>query len=232
ERNAPLVQVGRDWHVTPGDADLDGQRVNVRSQALGGSDLTGEYWIPLLGRHQLENVGNAIAALDVLRQQGLSISPDAVRSGLSTVRWPGRLEILNRDPLVVVDCAHNPYSVEVLSKALEEWFPDRRWVLVFGASADKDIDGMLGILLPKSVYNIVTRSDHPRAAAPSELADIVARLGSGAEICVDVPKALKRGLELVEPGIGLLVTGSIFVVADAREDWAHYSSNSMPENDD
>jgi dihydrofolate synthase / folylpolyglutamate synthase len=231
DRNAPLVQVGRDWHVTPGAADLDGQQVGVRSQVPEGSDLTGEYWIPLLGRHQLENVGNAVAALDVLRQQGFSISPDVVRRGLSTVSWPGRLEILSRAPLVVVDCAHNPYSMQVLSKALDEWFPDQRWVVVFGASADKDIAGMLSTLLPRSVYNIVTRSDHPRAAAPSELADIFARSGSGAEILVNVPKALKRGLELVEPGTGLLVTGSIFVVADAREDWAHYSSNPVPEND-
>ena len=232
DRDAPLIQVGSDWQITPGAADIDGQLVTVRSQAPGGSGLAGEYWIPLLGRHQLENVGNAIAALDVLRQQGWSISPDAVRSGLSAVRWPGRLEVLNHDPLVIVDCAHNPYSVQVLTQALEEWFPDQRWVLVFGASADKDIEGMLSTLLPKTVYNIVTRSDHPRAAAPSELADTVARLGNGAEICVSVPKALKRGLELVEPGIGLLITGSIFIVADAREDWTHYSSNPMPENDD
>jgi len=231
DRRAPLVQVGRHWKVIPGPADLNGQHLGVRCLRTDGSDLEGEYWISLLGRHQLENVGNAVAALDVLRQQGLDISVEAVRAGLSSVSWPGRFEVLNREPLVVVDCAHNPYSVQILNQALEEWFPNQRWVLIFGASADKDIEGMLRVLLPKTMYNIVTRSDHPRGAAPSELADAVARLGSGAEVSVNVRKALKRGVGLIGPGTGLLITGSIFVVANAREDWAHYSGNPLPEKD-
>jgi dihydrofolate synthase/folylpolyglutamate synthase len=133
--------------------------------------------------------------------------------------------------LVVVDCAHNPYSAQVLRNALVEWFPDRRWVLVFGASADKDIAGMLQALLPVSEYIIVTRSDHPRAASPIELADIVASVGGGAEVSVNVQKSLRRGLTMMEPGNGLLVTGSIFVVADAREEWARHTGGPLPDND-
>jgi dihydrofolate synthase/folylpolyglutamate synthase len=230
-RDAPLVEVGRDWDCEPGSADLDGQAFTVRRIADGGSELDGEYWMPLLGRHQLENGVAAIVTLDILRQRGFHIPAEAVYEGLRGVHWPGRLEILSREPMVVVDCAHNPYSAQVLCQALGEWFPDQGWVLIFGASADKDVTGMLEALLPVSEYVIVTRSDHPRAAAPIELADIVASVGGGAEVSVNVPKSIQRGLAMMEPGNGLLVTGSMFLVADAREEWTRYIGAPLPDND-
>jgi dihydrofolate synthase/folylpolyglutamate synthase len=231
KRGSPLTEIGRDWDYEPRLADLEGQTFTARHITDGNSELDGEYWMPLLGRHQLENGTAAIAALDILRQRGWHISAEAVREGLGTVRWPGRLEILSRDPLVVVDCAHNPYSAQVLREALEEWFPNRRWVLILGASADKDIAGILRALLPICEYIIVTRSDHPRATAPIELADIVASEGSGAEVGVNVRKSLRRGLTMMEPDSGLLVTGSIFLVADAREEWARHTGAPLPDND-
>ena len=230
ERGAPLVEVGRDWEYEPGPANLDGQSFSVRRTADGGSELDGEYWIPLLGRHQIENAASVIAALHTLRDRGFSIPITSVREGLRNVYWPGRLEILSREPLVVVDCAHNPYSVQVLCEALEEWFPGLRWVLVFGASADKDIAGMLKVLLPVSEYVIVTRSTHPRGAAPTELADMTARAGGGAEVSVNVEKAIHRGLAVMDSGSGLLVTGSIFVVAEAREAWALRTGVVLPND--
>jgi dihydrofolate synthase/folylpolyglutamate synthase len=231
ERGAPLTEIGRDWDYDPGPADLDGQCFTARRFTDGGSELDGEYWIPLLGRHQLENSTSALAALDILRRRGFHIPVEAVHEGLRNVRWPGRLEILNREPLAVVDCAHNPYSAQVLREALEEWFPGQRWVLVFGASADKDIAGMLRALLPASEYVIVTRSDHPRAMSPIERADIVALVGGGAEVSVNMRKSLRRGLAVMDPGSGLLATGSIFLVADAREEWARYTGDPLPDND-
>jgi dihydrofolate synthase/folylpolyglutamate synthase len=231
ERGSPLVEIGRDWTVEPGPADLDGQAFCVRRPAGDRAELDGEYWIPLLGRHQLENAACAITALDVMRERGFQIPREAVCEGLRTVAWPGRMELLSREPLVIVDCAHNPYAAQVLRQALETWFPDRRWVLVYGASADKDIAGVLKTLLPSSDYTIVTRSDHPRAAAPAVLADIVASLGGGAEVSVSVGKALRRALTVMGSGDGVLVTGSVFLVADAREEWARYIGVSIPDGD-
>ncbi len=228
----PLTEVGRDWDYEPGPADLEGQAFTIRRNTEGDSELDGEYWIPLLGRHQLENAAGAITALDVLRQRGFRIPARAVREGLSNVYWPGRMEVLSREPLVVGDGAHNPYSVQVLRQALEEWFPDRRWVLVFGASADKDVTGMLNSLLPISDHVIVTRSDHPRSASPVVLADAVASVGGGAEVSVDMAKSLLRGLATMGPNSGMLVTGSTHLVADAREEWARYTGTPLPDNDD
>jgi dihydrofolate synthase/folylpolyglutamate synthase len=228
---APLLEVDRDWAYEAGPANLDGQFFAIRRLADGDSIFDGEYWVPLLGRHQLENAASAIAAVHALRERGFDISVEAVRQGVARVEWPGRLEILSREPLVAVDCAHNPYSAQILTLALADWFPGRRWVLLFGASSDKDIAGMLDVLLPISDYVIVTRSDHPRSAAPTRLADAVARAGAGAEVSVNVKKALRRGLDVLEPDQGLLVTGSIFVVADAREEWALHAGSPAPDND-
>jgi dihydrofolate synthase/folylpolyglutamate synthase len=229
KRQAPLVEVGRDWDYQPGPADLDGQTFSVRRTTGSGSELDGEYAIPLIGRHQLENATGAIATLDILRQRGFHIPVEAVQDGLRSVYWPGRMEILSREPLVVADGAHNTYSAQVLRIALEEWFPERRWMIIFGASADKDVAGMLEVLMPISDYLIVTRSDHPRAAAPVKLADIAASVGGGAEVSVSVRKAIRRGLTMMDPGSGLLVTGSLHLVADAREEWARHTHAPLPD---
>ncbi|HEY76181.1 MAG TPA: bifunctional folylpolyglutamate synthase/dihydrofolate synthase [Thermoflexia bacterium] len=231
ERQAPLVEVGRDWTWDPGPFDLSGQSFTARRVRDGGSDLAGEYWIPLLGRHQLENGTTAVATLQVLRDRGFDLPSVAVKEGLRRVEWPGRMEVLGENPLVVVDCAHNPYSAQVLRSALETWFPGRKWVLVFGASSDKNIAGMLRALLPITDYLIVTRSQHPRAAAPIDLADVAASVGGGAEVAVNVRRALQRAKAALEPGDGILVTGSIFLVAEAREVWAERNGRPVPEND-
>ncbi len=230
-RNSPLIEVCRDWDYEIGPADREGQSFTVRRITDGGSPLEGEYWIPLLGRHQLENAASALAALDLLRERGFELPPQAIRQGLRDVEWPGRMEILSQDPLVVVDCAHNPYSARTLREALREWFPERSWVLVFGASADKDVAGMLETLLTISDYTIVTRAHHPRAMAPIELADIVAEVGGGAEVSLNVRKSLERALVMMNPENGLLATGSIFLVADMREAWARHTDAPLPDND-
>jgi len=230
-REAALVEVGRDWVWDPGPFDLKGQFFSVRRVKSREDPLAGEYWIPLLGRHQLENATTAVATLQVLRERGFDLPRPVVEEGLRSVEWPGRMEVLSREPPVVVDCAHNPYSAGVLRRAMEEWFPGVEWVLIFGASADKDIAGMLRALLPIVDYLIVTRSEHPRAAAPIELADIAASVGRGAEVTVNVRRAFRRALSVMEPGSGILVTGSIFLVAEAREAWAEQNGHPMPEND-
>ncbi|HIC88310.1 MAG TPA: bifunctional folylpolyglutamate synthase/dihydrofolate synthase, partial [Anaerolineae bacterium] len=127
--------------------------------------------IPFLGQHQLVNATTAVAVIQQLRQMGVKISDEALRIGLANARWPGRLEILNRQraigPTLVVDSAHNADSAEKLRLALQELFhPDqsKRLGLVFGASWDKDIEGMLRVLLPLADYVVASRSRHPRAA--------------------------------------------------------------------
>lgn len=231
ERDAPLTVVGEDLQWTPVSRTLSGQEIQVTWPA-DDSALTGTYEVALLGDFQQENAAVAIAATAVLQQTGHDwLTPQSVQAGLRQVSWPGRMEILNQEPRIVVDCAHNPYSARTLVDSLKTWFPNAKWILIYGASNDKDINGMLDALLPFSEHAIVTRSYHPRAAAPYVLADRCADLGSGAEIAVNPKRALEQASRRLEANMGIIATGSIFLVADVREAWAQSAQLDLPMGD-
>jgi dihydrofolate synthase/folylpolyglutamate synthase len=230
EKHAPFTVVGRDWQWEEGQRLTDKQSFTVRSQ--DGSPFDGEYELALLGNFQLENAAVAVASTAVLAERGLQwANPATIKKALKKVSWPGRMEILNKSLPLIVDCAHNPYSAEKLVESLKTWFPGKHWVLIFGASNDKDIDGMLQALLPISQNVIVTRSYHPRAAAPYALADKCADLGHGAEIAIDPSNALEQAFVHINPGTGILATGSIFLVADVREVWGKHEDLDIPQGD-
>ena len=231
ERSSPLTVVGRDWTWTSIARSLQGQ--TMRAQHEGApSPFDGTYEVALLGDFQQENVTVAVATVAALHESGHAwATPESLRVSLRSVKWPGRMEVLNQAPPIVVDCAHNPYSAETLAASLRTWFPDISWILIFGSSSDKDIKGMLEVLLPISKHVIATRSYHPRASAPYELADLCADLGHGAEIAVNPRRALEQASHRLEQGLGIVATGSIFLVADVREAWAHHANLDLPMGD-
>lgn len=225
EREANLLVVGDSpaWQWTPGRATLKGQSFHLNDE---------RYWLPLLGAHQVANAVTAMAAIDGLRQRaGLTIPQSAIAEGVRTVQWPGRLEILGRDPYVVVDSAMNGDSAEKLQRALHEYFPGREVILIIGATADHDYKAILKILLPLSQRVFVTQSRHPRAASPEVLAQAAAALGYGVTTIPNVADALAAALALARPRALVCVTGSLFCVADAREAWARYKNLPLPPSD-
>jgi dihydrofolate synthase/folylpolyglutamate synthase len=231
EKGARLTVVGRDWTWEAGEASLEGQGFKVQTSNFKVQRL----WIPLLGRHELINATVAVAAIHLLGEQGIVVPPTAVAEGLRRVRWPGRMEILNKSPLLVVDGAHNGDSARRLAEALREVFTYRRLILVFGASADKDIVGMLRELLPWAKTLILTQARHPRAANPQWLREQALECGADppGEIVVVVPvaAALDRALALAREDDLICFSGSLFVVAEARESWAERGGAGMPERD-
>lgn len=232
QRNAPLVQVGRDYLFSPlphslysGESLLvwaASERKPVDEQVELGRLSRSEprrLNIPLLGNHQLENAATAYAALQVARAQGLPISEAQIEQGFSQVRWPGRFEILQYNPPVLIDSAHNRDSALKLRQALDEYFPDQPVVLVFGASEDKDIAGMFAELMPRVSQVIATKSVHPRAIEPRELVAIAERFGRSALVVEKIEDALPEAMRVANGNALVLVTGSIFVVAGARDTW-------------
>jgi dihydrofolate synthase/folylpolyglutamate synthase len=220
--------VGSDFLVAPGEYSLDGQELLVaaataQAQALVGDDLPqgqpARLFIPLLGRHQVENAAVAHAALLAARSRGLNLSQEQIAAGFRQVSWPGRFEVLRRTPPVVIDSAHNRDSACKLRQALADYFPDLPVILVFGASEDKDIQGMFAELLPYVRQVIVVKSFHPRAADPALLAEQVRQHGLEAQIVPDVADALGEALRLAAHSAVTLVAGSIFVAAGARIAW-------------
>jgi len=230
ERHAPLSLAGRDWLYHLVSHDLAGQEFEVWSageqEQLDGLRAQGhpvdwrpeQLRIPLLGRHQVENAVVAYAALQALRDQGLPLAPEAIREGLRTVHWPGRFEIVSRRPFLVLDGAHNRDSAQKLATTLQDYFPGRRVTLIFGASSDKDVSGMLAELLGPGTgvkRVIVTQAVHPRAQDPEELADLVSAYGITPEVVSSVGQAVRRALSSAQADDVILASGSLFIVAEA-----------------
>ena len=231
ERQAPVVEVGRDYHYAPLARDLAGQLVSVWPAAdregveayiASGGVFEWEplrLRVPLLGPHQVVNAATAYVALQVARQRGLYLDDRAIQRGFAQTHWPARFEVLHRDPPVVVDGAHNVAAARQVRLTLDEYFPQWPVVLVFGASADKDVAGMLAELLPRAREVIFTQAVHPRAAEPEELLVLARPYGKPVQIVVPVAEALEEALHRAAGEAVVLVTGSLFVAASARIAW-------------
>jgi dihydrofolate synthase/folylpolyglutamate synthase len=212
ELGAPLLDVGGTYSVQRLGWDLTGQSFRLTEP---GCSL--ELWLPLLGAHQLENAATALAAIDVLRSGGIAVSEESIEEGLSRLSWPGRLEVLKDEPLIVVDGAHNGDSARRLRQALRDHFDFERAILVMGVSGDKAIAAVAEELEPVTHLLIATRSQHPRAAEPEAVAAAFAARGVASETRLTVAAALDRARALAEPDDLICVVGSLFVVAEARE---------------
>ncbi len=170
----------------------------------------------------------AITALRIANERGLSIEDEAIHTGLINVQWPGRLEVLSRDPLLVVDGAHNGDSAQKLAAALRDVFHHDRWTLVIGISADKDLVAIFDALLPLAARVIVTRARSVRAADVETLSQQVADRGVAPTVTVDVADALELAFTHHDP---IIITGSLYTVADARIAWLKRSDAPLPETD-
>ncbi len=212
ELAVPLLEVSETYSMQRLSWDLTGQRFR-----LAGPGCSWELWLPLLGAHQLENAATAVAAIDALGSGGVAVSEESIGEGLGRLSWPGRLEVLTDKPLIVVDGAHNGDSARRLGQALRDHFSFERAILVMGVSGGKTVAAMAEELAPLTRLLIATRSRHPRAAEPEAVAAAFAARGVASEICPTVAAALDRARALVGPDDLICVVGSLFVVAEARE---------------
>jgi dihydrofolate synthase/folylpolyglutamate synthase len=211
---APLTLVGDDWLYVPEATTWNGE------QFLAGpvGEPLESYRTALAGEHQALNATVALAALDHARRAGVRVTPEGIRDGFAHVDWPGRLEIVNYSPLLVLDAAHNGESARRLATALEEMFPQHPRVLVFGASADKDVTGMFEALLPLVDFLIAAQAVHPRALAPDAIESTARQVGFTGPVyeIPDVRAALQRAADLVGPAGLICTTGSVFIVGEMR----------------
>jgi dihydrofolate synthase/folylpolyglutamate synthase len=175
ERGAPLSQLGVDFthEYEPGRVEREGirrPRVRVRTRQRAWPPME----LGLLGRHQGDNAALVVACVELLRDRGFSIPDGAVVEGLAGVQWPARFEVIGRRPTVVVDCAHNVASAEALVETLQSMFAERARRLIFAASGDKDLVGILKVLAPHFRHAYLTRYGSSRRGATTEtLADIL-----------------------------------------------------------
>jgi len=211
----PLIRVGHEVHVQVLDTSDAGQMLRL---TCGGGSIDAR--LSVAGTFQARNAATAFAVGQALRRQGVTLSPDTVRDGLERTRIPGRFELLQRKPTVIIDGAHNPAAALALRESLDLILPDRRVILLFAAMADKNTLDMARVLGPRSRSVIVTRAPHaPRAADPVLLAEQF-RLYSGEVLVIEAPDAaLVATLNLQRGDDVLLIAGSLYLVGWARNIW-------------
>jgi dihydrofolate synthase/folylpolyglutamate synthase len=185
--------------------------------AVEAEDLPKEIDLPLLGGYQRENLRLALRAVQSLREQGVVIPNDAVAAGLGEVRWPGRFEVVLRDPTVVLDGAHNVPAVQALAKDVGEYAPEKRHRhLLFGVLSDKEWEAISRILFPLFAEVTLTRSQSPRALSLDVLGEAASLLGVSFACCETVSDGLTRACSGLVTQDVLLVAGSLSVVREAR----------------
>lgn len=222
ETGTPLYIV--DQHTTPQPNDLLHPQPAAAPVYIDPySSYTGPHATQLQGTFQQQNARLAVGAALLLRNAGLPINDTAIERGLQTADWVGRMELVAGEPPVVIDGAHNGDSAHVLIESIRTLFPERQIVLVFGASRNKDMARMLQELLPVVRLWVLTRSTHPRALTGlDELREQIQGLADENRpttvICEPEPAdAIAQARNLAGPNHVICVTGSLFVVAAARE---------------
>ncbi|RMH36101.1 MAG: bifunctional folylpolyglutamate synthase/dihydrofolate synthase [Nitrospirae bacterium] len=209
ERRSPWYQFGVDFHI---------QHQDQRRFAYQGLDRTYENLsCALEGRHQALNAACALALLEAGARQGLSITESAIRTGLSRVQWPGRLEVWRTAPLLLVDGAHNPDAAQTLVAYLTRVLvrrPCSRLILVVGMMRDKDHAGFLKLLTPLAHSLILTQAHLPRAATPQELANCLPEDRRHVELYPNPLEALLAAERRANPSDVICVTGSLILIGE------------------
>ena len=209
----PLLRAGVELEVRVRRNDLRGQVIDLEGPGWGYERCA----LPLLGLFQ---PGNALLAVAAVHAGGIRVSETAIRQGLARVRWPGRFQLIQAEPPVVLDGAHNPAGAQALAASVRHYFPERPVTLIVGISRDKDLAGILKVLAPLADRMILTAARNLRATDPAELRALLSAFDGEIELAPSVAEGL--ALALRDPAAVTVVTGSLFLVADAL-DWCQKS---------
>ncbi len=217
-KGARVVREDVDVAVVERAVAVGGQLMTLRG--LGG--VYTDIYLPLHGEHQAHNALLALVATEVLVTGGAALSAEVVEAAFADAESPGRLEVVRSSPTIVVDGAHNPHGMAALVGALDEAFAFERLVGVFAVLADKDPEAMLGLLEPVLAEIVVTRASTSRAMDVDELAETAQevfgsdRVHRAERLDNAIALAVERAESEMERGTGVLVTGSLYLVAEAR----------------
>lgn len=209
KKGAPLRLVSRDFsaeRIEPKTMDFHGQRCQWQKVR-----------VKLSGSHQIYNAALALSALEVLREQGWNVTEKSIYAGLAEANCPGRLELMQDAPGVLLDGAHNPAAARALRRALQEEFEYRRLFMLVGILEDKDAQTMLAELAPMADSLVAVKPDTSRAMAPNRIAEIARRYCEEIQIIEDVAKALEQVLKSAQKDDLILATGSLYTVGEARK---------------
>lgn len=217
EKRARMIVVGGDVVFEKMRSDINGQTFNLR--ASYGRSFEALH-VPLLGEHQITNAAAAVGAIEALKTRGIEIPEAAVHEGLAKVKWPGRLEVMQEKPYVVIDGAKDVLATRTLAAEVPKIFSYDKLVLVVSMSRDKKTGEMMDELLPAADYVVATRHNvKGRAIEPEELAKAAEDAGKACTVIDDSKDAVREAMKLAGENGLVLVAGSIFLAGEARELW-------------
>ena len=210
-RGAPLYSVDR-------------RKFELRSMTLDGTSFDfGELCdvrLSLLGSHQIGNVQTVMTALEILSGEGIHIPEEAIREGLTEVRWPARFEKLSVDPLIIYDGAHNPQGIRALVRSLSHYFPDQKLHIISGVMADKDYGEMVELLRPIAYQAFtVTPPDNARSMQAKDYAAVFTRNQIPVTSCETLTDAVEGALAAArENGMPIICLGSLYLYKPLSEE--------------
>lgn len=235
ERQAPLYLLNRDFFYEPCGATRKQSTLEDASHCIEKTpsqsitvttpwSVIEEMPVSLLGAHQATNAGLAVATLDYVRHEGTPLETERMRKGMADLKWPARIEVVQKNPTVIIDTAHNGASINALIKTIRECFPQQNRLLIFAATREKDVNEMLGALLPHFQTVVLTQYlSNPRRIPVDELIEITQVIqqesGSTTEVIstTSPADAWLRARESSNSETLICVTGSFFIAAEMRE---------------
>jgi dihydrofolate synthase/folylpolyglutamate synthase len=219
EKNSHLYLVGRDILI-------HNLKVTKRN-GVYGTECEIKTWrnnynnifLPLVGRHQVENCAAAIGALEVLSEAGaIKTNNELIINVLANIRCPARIEVISENPLIIVDTAHTVASMKILRESIQENFSFRKLVLVIGLSEDKDIEGVLKEITCIADDLILTRTGNPREAEPEQMAVMAKPFYHKDPLVIeDIDEALKEAKRITKKDDLICITGSFFLAGKVKE---------------
>ena len=213
---ARCKEVGADWTK----ADFDS--IELVSASLEGQVFHWgpykELHLPLLGQHQLKNAATVLTVMQVLRKRGWNISDDAIRQGLATVSWPGRFELVARNPLFIVDGGHNPQCIEALVNNVRDYLGGRKLVILTGVLADKDYSEMYRDMVPFATEIVTMTPPNPRALTAQALKAYLDQFGKPVTACDTIAEGVALAKKLAGKDGVVLAYGSLYMVGEIENE--------------
>ncbi|MCC0647514.1 bifunctional folylpolyglutamate synthase/dihydrofolate synthase [Clostridioides sp. ZZV15-6598] len=213
EKNAKYIEVNFD--------SINIKKSNINSQVYD-CNVMGETYknleIMLIGEHQINNSILAMSVLEYLKDTKKldNVSEESIRKGLITTKWPGRIEKIKESPIFIIDGAHNEDGAKSLAKALDKHFKDKKLTLLIGMLEDKDIDGVLDILMPKFSKVVTTTPNNPRAINSDILKEKILKYVSDVTSKHEIEDAVNYTLETSNKDDIIISAGSLYMIGTVR----------------
>ena len=208
DRDSELYVVQEKSNCNILESSIFGSKFNFSSE----TDQFEALELDLSGEYQVLNASICLNAIHQLRLLGWKIDDQAIRNGLKKVDWSGRLEVFKKEPLVLLDVAHNPAGIQTLIQSLDRFFPEKKIIFIFGVMEDKDYHSMLKEICPKAKFIVLTKPNYKRAAEPEVLEETLKIFDTPYEIIPHINQAYLFALKNAKSDDIVCITGSHFTV--------------------